>query len=66
MSYINDGDTSSFNEVDNSKPYDDFEIIKKECVRHMQKSLEARLRTFQITVKGKFHQMERKYLVEVG
>ena len=32
VSYINDGDTPSFNEVDNSKPYDDFEIIKNDLL----------------------------------
>ena len=39
MSYIGDGDTSSFNEVNNSKPYGDFEIIKKEYVGHVQNGL---------------------------
>ena len=43
VSYIGDGDTSSFNEVNNSKPYGDFEIIKKEFVGHVQKRLGTRL-----------------------
>lgn len=30
VSYVDDGDTLSFNEVKNSKPYGDFRIIKKE------------------------------------
>ena len=50
---IDDDDTSSFNEVNNSKPYDDFEIIKEECVGHVQKRLGTRLRTLQKSLKGK-------------
>ena len=53
VSYIGDGDTSSYNEVHNSKPYGDFEIIKKECVGHVQKRLGTRLRTLRTTLKGK-------------
>ena len=41
------------NEVNNSKPYGDFEIIKKECVGHVQKRLGTRLRTLRTTLKGK-------------
>ena len=51
--YIGDGDTSSFNKVNNSKPYGYFEIIKKECVGHVQKCLGTRLRTLRTTLKGK-------------
>ena len=64
MSYIGDGDTSSFNEVNNSEPYGDFKIIKKECVGHVQKHLGTRLRTLQTSLKVKFYHLERKYLVE--
>ena len=53
VSYIGDGDTSSYNEVNNSKPYGDFEIIKKECVGHVQKRSRTRLRTLRTTLKGK-------------
>ena len=53
MLYICDGDTSSFNEVTNSKPCGDFEIIKKECVKHVQKCFGTRLRTLGTTLKGK-------------
>ena len=53
VSYIGDGDTLSYNEVSNSKPYGDFEIIKKECVGHVQKHLGTRLRTLRTTLKGK-------------
>ena len=53
VSYIGDDDTSSFNEVNNSKPYGDFKILKEECVGHVQKHLGTRLRTLQTTLKGK-------------
>ena len=53
VSYIGDGDTSSFNEVNNSKLNGEFEIIKKECVGHVQKRLATRLRTLRTTLKGK-------------
>ena len=53
VSYIGDGDISSFNEVDNSRTYGEFEIVKKECVEHVQKRLGTRLRTLQTTLKGK-------------
>ena len=53
VSYVGDGDTSSFNEVNNSKPQGDFEIMKKECVGHVQKCLGTRPRTLRTTLKGK-------------
>ena len=53
VSYIGDGDTSSFNEVNNSELYGEFEIVKKECVGHVQKRLGTRLRTLRTTLKGK-------------
>ena len=39
--YIGDGDTSSFKEVVNAKPYIEYGIIpnKLECIRHIQKRL---------------------------
>ena len=44
--YIGDGDTSSFKEVVNAKPYHHFNIIpiKLECVGHVQKRLGTPLR----------------------
>ena len=51
MSYIGDGDTSSFSEVNNSKPYGDFEIIKKEYVGHVQKGLGIRFKTLRTNLK---------------
>ena len=55
VSYIGDGDTSSFNEFNNSKPYGDFKTIKKEYVGHVQKRLGTRVRTLRINLKGKFY-----------
>ena len=54
------GDTSSYNEVNNSKPYGDFEIIKKECVGHVQTHLGTRLWTLRTTLKGKILSDEKK------
>ena len=52
-SYIGDGDTSSFNDVVNSKPYgDDVVIDKKECIGHVQKRMGTRLRTLRQSKKG--------------
>lgn len=42
VSYIGDAYISSFNEVNNSKPYNDFKIIKKECAGHVQKRFNRR------------------------
>jgi hypothetical protein len=44
--YLGDGDSSSFNDVVASKPYDVFSIIpeKLECVGHVQKRIGSRLR----------------------
>ena len=53
LSYIGDVDTSSFNEISNSKPYDDLEIIKKERIRNIQKRLETRIRALRTTLKSK-------------
>lgn len=43
--YIGDGDTSSFTKVQESKPYNDTEITKLECVGHVQKRCGSRCRT---------------------
>ena len=40
--YIGDGDTSSYKDVTNAKPYrDDVNIMKKECLGHIQKRMET-------------------------
>ena len=43
--YIGDGDSKAYSGLVNSKPYgDDFSIVKKECVGHVQKRTDTRLR----------------------
>lgn len=45
MNYIGDGDSKTYTGIINSKPYgDNCEIIKKECVGHVQKRMGTRLR----------------------
>eukprot|EP00112_Aurelia_sp_Birch-Aquarium-sp1_P016878 Seg3860.2 transcript_id=Seg3860.2/GoldUCD/mRNA.D3Y31 product="hypothetical protein" protein_id=Seg3860.2/GoldUCD/D3Y31 len=45
VSFIGDGDSSTYKTVSNSKPYGDgVEIVKKECVGHVKKRLGTRLR----------------------
>ena len=52
--FLGDGDTSSFKDVKNSNPYQDFDItpIKLECVGHVQKRLGTRLRNLVKAHKG--------------
>ena len=43
--YVGDGDTKSFETIKNEKPYgEDYEIVKKECVGHIQKRMGTNLR----------------------
>lgn len=43
--YVGDGDSKTFSGLVNSKPYgEDFSIVKKECVGHVQKRMGTRLR----------------------
>ena len=44
MEYLEDGDSSSFLKVKESKPYGDHVIEKNECIGHIQKSLGTRSR----------------------
>ena len=53
IDYVGDGDTTSFKEVLESKPYGDTPIQKLECVGHVQKRLGTRCRTLRQTLKGK-------------
>ena len=63
--YLGDGDTTSFKEVLDSHPYDEFgvEPQKLECVGHIQKRLGTRLRTL-----IKTHKAEKNlvYLAKAG
>ncbi|XP_046737741.1 uncharacterized protein LOC124406385 [Diprion similis] len=42
--YIGDGDSKTYTGLVNSHPYDDVEVIKKECIGHVQKRMGSRLR----------------------
>ena len=42
--YIGDRDSKTYTGLVNSHPYDDVEVIKKECIGHVQKRMGSRLR----------------------
>ena len=46
LTYIGDGDTKSFQNVVNANPYPSHEIVKAECIGHIQKRVGTRLRKF--------------------
>ena len=41
--YLGDGDTKSYHDIVNSKPYDDIPVKKLECIGGIQKRVGARL-----------------------
>ena len=41
--YLGDGDTKSYHDIVNSKPYDDIPVMKLECIGDIQKRVGARL-----------------------
>ena len=51
--YIGDGDTNSFKTVLDSKPYQDKDVVKVECVGHVQKRMGTRLRKLKSSYSGK-------------
>lgn len=53
VSYLGDGDSSSYADVVKSDPYPGIKINKLECVGHVQKRLGSRLRTLRTNMKGK-------------
>ena len=53
LQYIGDGDTASFSQVCESKPYGELIPEKLECVGHIQKRLGKRLRKLRNDLKGK-------------
>ena len=53
LQYIGDGDTASFSQVCESKPYGELIQEKLECVGHIQKRLGTRLRKLRNDLKGK-------------
>jgi hypothetical protein len=53
VKYIGDGDSRAFKAIIEVKPYEGIEIIKLECIGHIQKTMGKRLRNFRIEMKGK-------------
>ena len=51
--FIGDGDSKSHRAVVEAKPYGDLDVIKEECVGHVQKRLGTGLRELKRTWKGK-------------
>ena len=51
LTYIGDGDTKSYQNVVNANPYPGYEIVKAECVGHVQKRVGTRLRKFKTDYK---------------
>jgi len=42
--YIGDGDSKTFKGIVDSQPYENFTVLKKECIDHVQKRMGTRLR----------------------
>ena len=53
LTYIGDGDTKSFLEVQRSDPYPGYEVKKGECIGHVQKRVGSRLRGLKTKYQGK-------------
>lgn len=52
LTYIGDGDSKTFKGILQSNPYPDEEVIKKECVGHVEKRMGTRLRNVKKNNKG--------------
>ncbi|CAB3225803.1 unnamed protein product [Arctia plantaginis] len=50
--YIGDGDSKTFKGIVDSKPYENFDVHKKECIDHVQKRMGTRLRNLKKGTKG--------------
>ena len=64
--YIGDSDSSTFNTIEESKPYGDIIITKFECVGHVQKRLGTRFRKLPVTWKGKNYPMVKASWVQAA
>jgi len=53
LTYIGDGDPKSYSEVCKANPYSGEEIVKAECIGHIQKRVGSRLRNLRDSWKGK-------------
>ncbi|GFW22285.1 uncharacterized protein TNCV_1430391 [Trichonephila clavipes] len=51
--YLGDGDSKAYKAVLESKPYKDVNIEKLECVGHVEKRMDTRLRALKLKLKGK-------------
>lgn len=51
--YLGDGDSAAYKSVVDSKPYEDCDITKLECIGHIQKRMGSRLRKLKSTKKAK-------------
>ncbi|XP_071577515.1 uncharacterized protein [Temnothorax nylanderi] len=49
--YVGDGDAKTFKTILDAKPYEDVEVIKSECVGHVEKRMGSRLRNKKKTAK---------------
>ena len=47
--YIGDGDSKAYEDVAEAKPYKDLEVVKGECIGHVQKRVGSRLRNLKAT-----------------
>lgn len=52
VNYIGDGDSKTFKGIMEENPYENFEVQKKECIDHIQKRMDTRLRNLKKKVKG--------------
>lgn len=50
--YIGDGDSKTFKGIVDSKPYENVDVKKKECIDHVQKRMGTRLRNLKKGTKG--------------
>ncbi|XP_071569569.1 uncharacterized protein [Temnothorax nylanderi] len=50
--YIGDGDSKTFKGILDSEPYENFNVLKKECIDHVQKRMGTRLRNLKKVKKG--------------
>ena len=50
--YVGDGDTKSFNDLRGTNPYPGHDLVKGECIGHVQKRVGGRLRKIKTDYKG--------------
>jgi len=50
--YIGDGDSKTSKGITDTKPYENFTVLKKECTEHVQKRMGTCLRNMKKKIKG--------------